>query len=411
MKQGTHLLQNQAFVKLWLGSASSNLADGIGLSAAPLLAATLTRDPALVAGLSVAQQLPWFLLSLISGVLVDRLDRRLVLVSANLLRSGLFAILAITIWTNWLSLPYLYITFFVLGTTETLVDNAAFAILPAIIQREQLEQANGRLFATSTIANEFAGPPVGSTLFALLTATPFVAAAGAYSTAAVLLGFIRGQYSAWDDADQGRLTLGSDIIEAVRWFWNCPLLPVLSGMAGAINFFFAATFSILVLFAQDILGIGEVAYGFLLTSSAIGGILGSLVADSIVKRLGPGRTIFVTNLLPGAAYLIIASTTSPVLVGAMLACGSFASMLGNIIIVSFRQAIIPDHLLGRVTSVYRMAALGALPLGALFGGFIARTFGLAAPYWIGGITLIVMAFALLLIVSNQTMAAARENLT
>ncbi len=98
------------------------------------------------------------------------------------------------------------------------------------------------------------------------------------------------------------------------------------------------------------------------------------------------------------------------IVGAMFALMSFAAMVGNVILISLRQTIIPDHLLGRVTSAYRLFALGALPIGALFGGSLAQTFGLTAPYWAGGATLTIMAFALLRVVNDRTVAAAREQL-
>jgi hypothetical protein len=167
-------------------------------------------------------------------------------------------------------------------------------------------------------------------------------------------------------------------------------------MAGAVNFFSAATLGPFVLVAQERLGLG-----------AIGGVAGGSVADRLTARLGAGTTIFATNLLPGLAYLVIARTTSPVLVGAMFAVMSFAAMIGNIVLISLRQSTIPDHLLGRVTSAYRLLALGALPAGALCGGFLARSFDLTAPYWAGGVALIAMAFALLLLINDRTIARAR----
>jgi predicted MFS family arabinose efflux permease len=174
------------------------------------------------------------------------------------------------------------------------------------------------------------------------------------------------------------------------------------------NFFWAATTAIFVLVAQDVLGLNDIGFGLVLASGAFGGIVGSLVAEHIVKRLGTGRAIFVTNLLPGITYVGIALTTNPFVVGAMFSLLSFASMVGNVILISLRQSIIPDHLLGRVASGYRLFVSGALPIGALFGGGLARAFGLTAPYWVGGATLTVMAFAWLHVVNNQTVAAAQE---
>jgi MFS family permease len=395
------------FVKLWAASAVSNLGDGLGLAAAPLLAASLTRDPALVAGLVFAQRLPWLLFSLPSGALVDRFDRRLVIGLANLFRAFVLGMLGVAVLTGWVSLILLYVIFFLLGSAETLIDNAALAILPAIVPRDRLEQANGRLFAAQTVANEMVGPPLGGLLFSMAAVFPFLAYSGSFAVAALLALLLRGQFRAQRPDGTRRRTLWADIREGVGWFWNHRLLRTLGLMAGTVNLLWAATSAVFVLIAQDILGLSEVGFGSVLALGALGGIAGGLVADRAARYLGAGRTIFVTNLLPGIAYFVIALTTSPLLVGAMFALQSFANMVGNVLLISLRQSIIPDHLLGRVASAYRLFVLGALPLGALIGGGLAEAFGLTAPYWAGSLMLTVMAFAVLPVVNDRTVAAAR----
>jgi MFS family permease len=398
------------FRKLQAASGFSNLGDGIGLAAAPLLAAALSWDPTLVAGLVFAQRVPWFLFSLLSGALVDRLDRRLVIGSANLFRTVLLGLLGSAVFAGRANLPLLYVIFFFLGSAETLIDNAALAILPAIIPCDRLERANGRLFATQTVANELVGPLLGGLLFSISTAAPFLVSSGSFMAAALLALCLRGQFRALRPEGSLQSTIWADIEEGMRWFWRHRLLRTLAAMSGTFNFFWAATAGIFVLVAQDVLGLNDVGFGLVLASGAFGGILGGLVAERIVKRLGTGRVIFVTNLLPGIAYVVIALTTNPFVVGAMFALLSFANMVGNVILISLRQSIIPDHLLGRVASGYRLLVLGALPIGALFGGGVARAFGLTAPYWAGGVTLAVMAFVWLHMVSNQTVATAQEQL-
>jgi MFS family permease len=395
---------------LWAANAVSNLGDGIGLAAAPLLAAALSRDPALVAGLVFAQRLPWFLFSLLSGALVDRLDRRLVIGWANLFRAFLLGLLGSAIYVGWANLPLLYVVFFFLGSAETLIDNAALAILPAVISRDRLEQANGQLFATQTVANELVGPLLGGLLFSTAATVPFLANSGSFAAAALLALLLRGQFCARRPEAALPSTIWADIREGMCWFWHHRLLKTLAAMSGAFNFFWAATAGIFILVAQDILGLDDIGFGIVLASGALGGIVGGLVADRMTKRLGTGRTIFVTNLLPGIAYIVIALTASPFVVGAMFTLVSFANMVGNVILISLRQSVIPDHLLGRVASAYRLFVLGALPIGALFGGGVAQAFGLTAPYWAGGATLIIMAFALLRVVNNRTVAAAQEQL-
>jgi predicted MFS family arabinose efflux permease len=393
------------FNRLWTASGVSNLADGIGLTAAPLLAAALTRDPLLVAGLTFAQRLPWFLFTLISGALVDRLDRRKVLEIANLSRFLLLVALGLIVLGGKANLPALYLIFFALGTIETFFDNASLAILPAIVDEEQLEDANGRLFATSSLANELLGPPLGSYLFSMLQAVSFFAASASYGVSALLIQRLKGQFS---PGKVQHTHLLIEIQEGWRWFWRHRLLRTLGFFAATFNFVSSATMGVFVLYAQDVLGISEAAYGLIISSGAVGGILGSVLTKRLSDRFGAGRILFVDAFISGMAFVAIGISARPIIVGAMFALISMSSMFGNVIIISLRQAIIPDDLLGRVASAYRLVVLGALPLGALLGGLVARSITLAAPFLAGGTLLVIAAFAMQPVVNNDTIQSTRE---
>jgi len=394
------------FAALWTASGFSNLADGIGVTAAPLLAATLTRDPLLVSGLMIAQRLPWFLFVLVSGALVDRLDRRLVMQRANSARFLLLGVLALAVVTGWANLLVLYLVFFCLGTIETLFDNAALAILPLIVEEDELEDSNGRLFAASTVANELVGPPVGSSLYSLLPSATFFLSALAYGVSSLIMGRIPGRYAS--SGIRGA-ALKDEIIEGVRWFWGNRLLRTLGFFAGTFNLVFGATMSVFVLYAQDVLGLDNAAYGVLLATGALGGILGSLLTRRLSDRFGPGTILLVDAVLSGLAFAGIGLTARAWVVGAMFVLMSSSDMLGNVIIASLRQAIIPGHLLGRVASAYRLVVLGALPLGALAGGLLARATTLATPFWTGGLLLIMVGIAMQPIVNNRTIEVARRS--
>lgn len=401
-------IPDRRFAFLWAASTMSNLADGIGLTAAPLLAATLTRDPGLVAGLTVAQRLPWFLFSLISGALVDRLDRRRVLQRANAFRALLLLVLGLSVLGNWVSLPLLYVIFFLLGTTETLFDNASFAILPTVVEQDRLEHANSRLYATQTVMNEFIGPPLGGTLFGWLATVPFLVSGSAFGISSVLIGLLSGTFRPSRTENTPEMNLLQSIREGMGWFLRQPLLRILAIMVSIINFAYASSFSTLVLYAQDVLKVNDGEYGLLLSTGAIGGVIGGLVASRVAKRVGGGITIFISNIALALALMMIGLTENVIVVGMMLALCSFAAIMCNVVVISLRQSIIPDHLLGRVTSAYRLFALGSPPLGALFGGILARELGLSTPYIVGGAVLIVMTFALLPWVNNRRIAEARS---
>ncbi|MGH8874945.1 MAG: MFS transporter [Acidimicrobiia bacterium] len=150
------------FAKLWGAAAVSNLGDGVRLAALPLLASALTRDPGLVAGLTVALRLPWLLLSLPAGAIIDRLDRRRLMARASLLQGAAMASLGAALWAGWAGLPMLYLVAFLLGTGEVVRDTASHTVVPSLVPMELLERANGRLYATQMVANELVGPPIGS---------------------------------------------------------------------------------------------------------------------------------------------------------------------------------------------------------------------------------------------------------
>ena len=395
--------------KLWTASTLSNLGDGVTLVAGPLLIASLTRDPVLVAGIAFAQRLPWLLFSLISGALVDRLDRRRVMWSVDAFRTVLLGFLGLAVLMNFVSIPLLYAVFFLMGTAETLFDTASVSILPAVVPRENLEKANGRLFGAEIVSNQFAGPPLGGFLFAVAASVPFFLDAGSFAAAAALVLFMRGKFKA--ERPEGALptTLRAEISEGLRWLWGNKLLRTLAISLGIMNLTSTATISIFVLFAQERLGLGSVGYGVLLTSIAVGGVVGSLAAERLVGWLGAGTTMRMGLLIEAGSTGVIALSGEPLVVGTMLALFGFHAIVWNVITISLRQQIIPERLLGRVNSAYRLLGLGGMSVGALLGGLLARGFGLTAPFWFASLSVAILGVFVWRILSNETVHLAREN--
>lgn len=407
----TRVALNPRFARLWLAAGISNLADGMSITAAPLLAASLTRDPALVAGLTVAQRLPWFLFSVLTGALADRMDRRRALSAANMVRAGLLGALGLTLASGWSSLWFLYVVFFLLGVAETLFDNASFAVLPSVVGRDGLERANSRLFTTTMLSNEFIGPPLGSFLFATLVAAPFFFGSGFYAVSAVLLLMLGGRYRSEAASTGPPAPLWQDVREGFAWFLRHPLLRTLSLWAGMSNLVSGAVYGILVLFAQEQLGLTGVGYGLLLAAGSVGGMAGGVSARWLISKLEPGTLMLLTNLLVAGSYVGVGLSRSAAVVGVLFTFISFVFLVQNITVVSLRQALIPDALLGRVTSAYRMVVLTGLPLGALLGGLTAQRFGLTSPFVLGGSLLAVVAFLILPVVNNREIREARAEVT
>ncbi len=394
------------FRRLWAGTVSSNLADGVLVAAAPLLAATVTRDPLLVSGLVVAQNLPWLLFTLAAGVIVDRYDRRRLLFAANTARALAIGGLTFATATGGNLLVVLYAAVFVVGAAETIADNAALAVLPRLVERDRLEHANGRIFATQSVLNELVGPPLGAALFGLAATAAFLTGSVAFALAAAAMALLPRHLSPERSTDRRQDRVMAQLGQGLHYFWEDRLLRTVAVMAGAVNLFGAATSGVLVLLATSEFGLSSAQYGLLLATGAAGGITAGLVADRLVRVLGSGRVIFLSNLLPALGYAVIAIASQPLLAAAALAVSSFASTVGNVVVITLRQASVPDHLLGRVTSAYRLVALGALPVGGLLGGIIASAFGLRAPFVIGAICLALLAVGLAPVLTTRVLDAA-----
>ncbi|MBV9040764.1 MAG: MFS transporter [Acidimicrobiia bacterium] len=393
--------------RLWAAAGISTLGDGAREAALPLLAASLTRDPGTVAAVAFAGRLPWLLFSLISGALVDRADRRRVMWMVDSGRAVVMIGLAAAVLFDATSIPLLVVVAFVLGTGETLFDNAAQSFLPSVVARDQLEEANSRLYVAQVSSLEFVGPPLGSLLFAAAMAAPFFLDAGSFvAAAALVLGIRTTQRSPRPAAERRRLS--SEIGEGLRWLWRHRLLRTLALMLGLWNLLTTASGAVFVLFATEDLHVSTAGFGLLFSAGAVGSILGSVVATRVIRGVGAGRALQTAVVVSGAAYFVVALTSNAYLVGVMGAIGGFLSVVWNVITVSLRQAVIPDELLGRVNSVYRFLGWGMMPIGAALGGVVASAFGLRATYSIGGAVLLAMALVTFGIVNDRTIAEARQ---
>lgn len=371
--------------RLWGASGLSNLADGTLKVALPLVAIQFTQSPSLIAGLAFALTLPWLLFALPAGALADRFDRRRIMLGANVLRSVLLGLLVAAVVVDLASIWVLYIVALGIGIAETLYDTSAQSILPQIVERKQLSRANGRLYAAEVTANQFIGPPLGGFLAAAGAAAAFATPAGLWLCALGVLLLVKGNFRIIRDEPT---TMRVDIAEGLRFLWRHRLLRTMAVMTGGFNFASNAAFAVLVLFAvgpTSEMGLSEVGFGLLLTATAAGSLVGSFISEWIEQRLGRSRSLILAIL---AGALLIGSpalTSNPYLLGLAFFVGGLSLVLANVIMVSLRQRITPDRLLGRINSGYRLVAWGTMPLGAAAGGLLAEWFGLQIMYGIMGL--------------------------
>ena len=374
------------FRKLWAGSAASNAADGLTMFAGPLLAAALTRDPILVAGLAVAQQLPWLIFPLVSGAIVDRLDRRRVLAGVAAFRALLIAGLGVATLLDAVSLPLLYAVFFLIGTAETVFDPASVTLLPTIVPRDDLPRANARLAGTMTVLNQFTGPPLGGLLFGLATALPFLLGGGLYAGAAAAVLALRGRFRTVEhDTRPTPRQLRREIAEGVRWLAAHRFLRTLAVTLGVMNLTMAATMAVMVLVAYERLGLTSFQYGLFNVAYAVGGVLASLLAHQLIRSAGAARVLRYGIVLEAATWLVFAVTREPLVAGTVWALFGAHAIAWGTVTVTVRQTVVPVALLGRVTSAYMTIGVGSGAIGAVLGGLLAGGLGLTAPFWFAAV--------------------------
>ncbi|MGX6602930.1 MFS transporter [Micromonosporaceae bacterium Da 78-11] len=402
------------FWKLWTSSAVANLGDGVTMVAGPLLVASIDTNPAAVAGAVFAQQLPWLLFALISGAWADRLDRRRLVVTANLIRAAALIALTVLVLTDTVTVWSIYAVFFTLGTCETVADSAAAAFVPAIVAPAGRPRANALMYATFNVVNQFAAKPVGAWLFVIAAAVPFGVNALTFAVSAAVIASIRtipptsltrpaGDPSAGDPSavdspagDPSRLEsarLRTEIAEGIRWLYRHRLLRTLAVTMAVGNLVFCAAFAIFVLYARERLGLSDLGYGVLLIAFAVGGPLGTVIAPGLLARFSAAVLLRCGLLVEVALHATLAMTRSPCVAALMIIVFGIHTSVWGIVVTTIRQRDVPPAMYGRVTSVYTVTDLSGAALGALLGGAVAATYGLVATYWTAAAAMAVVATA------------------
>ncbi|MBX6343266.1 MAG: MFS transporter, partial [Thermomicrobiaceae bacterium] len=287
------------------------------------------------------------------------------------------------------TLALLYAVFFLLGTGETLFDTSAVALVPSLVRSEDLPAANARLSGTLTVANQFLARPLGGLLFAAAAALPFLLGATGLAASALLLGTLPGRVMA-AHRRQRVAGLGSEILEGIRWLWRHRLLRTLALTLGLLNFAVMAQNAILVLYAQERLGLQARTYGLFVATYGAGGVVGSLLAARVIAWLGAGRLLRLAILIEAAVPAAMALARSPWLAGAVAFAFGAHALVWGALLTSLRQELAPPPLRGRVQSAFSLLDRGVSAPGALAGGLIAAALGLTAPFWLGTVVALLL---------------------
>jgi MFS family permease len=375
--------------RLWWANAISSTGDGAFVAALPLLAVTITRDPRLVSVVTAATYLPWLLLSLPAGAVVDRYDRATLMWRAQAVQAAVVTIIAVLVVAHQASIEVLAAGGLLLGSAEVIFSNAAQSVLPALVPPELLPKANGSQQVSLTVGESFLGPPAGSLLFAAAAVLPFGLDAASFAGSAALLARLPRTGHAAENGENGENAehppIRAQIAEGLHWLARHRLLRVVAVLLGIYNFANQMGQAVLVLLATQTLHVSTRGYGLLLAASAVGSVVGGLVNPILTRRMGMLPSLVLPAVVTAAAFVGIGLAPGPIVVAALLAVQGFSVAMWNVVTVSLRQRVVPGHLLGRVNSVYRMLGWGLMPLGALAGGFVAHAAGLRAPYIVAGL--------------------------
>jgi predicted MFS family arabinose efflux permease len=369
----------RGFRLLMASSWTSNVGDGIALAAGPLLVASKTDHEFLVALAALLQWAPPLVFGLWAGALTDRLDRRLIIITVDLLRALVLVLLAAAVAFDVAPIALVLVAMFLLGTAEVFADNTASTLLPMLVARDDLAIANARLQTGFVTINQLAAPPIGALLFTVGQFIPFAAQALVGVLAVVLIA--RLQLPEHGRTPDENRPVWHDIVEGFRWTWHHAAVRTLVLTILIFNVTFGAAWSVLVLYATEHLGLGSVGFGLVTTVTAAGGLVGTLSYGWLTRRISLGNIMRIGLIIETLTHLALAATSSPyVAMPVFFMFGAHAFVWGTTSI-TIRQRAVPTELQGRVGAVNLVGVYGGLVVGAGIGGLIAQRWGVTAPFW------------------------------
>jgi MFS family permease len=396
------------FNRLFSASVISNLADGLLAVAAPLLAITLTKDPVLISMLSAFVMLPWLLFAIPIGLIVDRVDKRLLVTFTNTLRFVIAGLVALAITTDTITIYWLLLATFLIGICEVAADTAAQSLIPVILEKKNFERANSRLNIAETVIQNFVGAPLSGFLYATAIVLPFMLNSLGFLIAAIFVFLIPAHLIVTPQDDEKEVkerdSFFTEIKFGLNYLWNDRPLRRLVATTTSLGFFYSLSTSTLILFITQTLQVEAKYFGLLMAGAGSGAVLGGIVTPALSKKFGRGAVLAVAIFISSITVFFQGIAPNVWVFGAIGFISSFTITNWNILLMSCYQVLIPAELYGRIHGARRTFVWGVMPIGAFTGGVIAQS-GLRVPLIVGGIatTLIsISAFSFIYRLGNQT---------
>jgi len=401
---------------MWGASLAANVADGVMMAAAPLLAVTLTKNPVLISAMSGIVMLPWLLFAIPIGVLVDRIDRRHLLAGAHAIRFLVASLIVLAVTTHTITIWWLLLAAFIIGICEVAADTTAQSLIPQILTEDQFERGNSRLQISETVIQGFVGTPLSGFLYAAAVFLPFAANGVGYFAAAILATLIPVKFLQEQRAERVEKSTTSFVDEmkfGMAYLVAHKQILRLVLTTAAIGFFFSMASSTSVLFILHQLHLKPTYFGALLTIEGIGAIVGGFLAPKLSKRFGRSRTMAFGITTSAVLTLVVGFSPNIYFFAIVTTLELFAVTQWNVLLMAVYQSTIPSELYGRIHGTRRTLVWGLMPFGSLLGGVVAKG-GLRLPFYLGGTLCTVIALFSLrffLTVGNEpTLDAAQSEL-
>lgn len=373
------------FNRLWTAAMFSKFADGLAGAAIPLLAASLTRDPILIAIQANLFMLPWLLFAIPLGALLDRINRRFAMLMVQVSRVLIGASLVTLLITSQMNIVWLACLTFIFGLSEVVYDTATQSAIPSLLSDRQLEKGNSRLQIADTVMQGFVGVPLGGFAFAVMAFIPFMGLSACYMVAIILvLGIARDALQPKELKLTSRPPLAEEIREGLTYLWKDKVLLRLVLTTGFIGFCYAMGQATQVLFILDHLSVPEANYGWVLVPLGVGALIGAFTSSRVSAKLGRSSALAIS--LPASSLALLAGGLSPNVFSFMASCfmQGFFIAHWNILLMSTYHAMIPNEIFGRIHGARRTIVWGLMPIGGLLGGLLAKI-DLTLPLIVGGI--------------------------
>jgi predicted MFS family arabinose efflux permease len=384
------LWKNRDYMLLWSGQIVSTLGSTATSIVFPLLILALTNSPAAAGMASALRAAPYLIFSLPVGALIDRWDRKRVMVNCDVWRAIAVLSVPVALWLDALTIWQIYLVAFVEGSLFVFFNIAEVAALPRVVPAGQLPQAAAQNEAAFG-AVHIVGPSIGTFLYQTLgKSAPFIADAISYVISVASLLLIKTEFRLAKAAPSAPLR--AEIVEGLRWLWHKPLIRYMAFLTGGLNLVNAAVPLIVIVLAKE-MGARDVEIGLIFSIGGIGGIIGSLIGGQIQKRFSFGQVIIAVIWLEALLFPLYALVPQFFLLGAIYALIYTMSPIYNVVQFSYRLSLIPDALQGRVNSTFRLMAFGFMPLGAAISGFLLEWIGTVPTILIFALWYLVFALA------------------